>query len=453
MIDSLFTYIEAVDGSLWSYVCFPLIMILGVYFSITSRFFQIRYFPKVVRTFIDFLRVRSTDAHGVHPLKAFFACIGGCVGIGNVVAICTAVQIGGPGALFWIWMTAIAGMTLKYAEVFLGMRYRVTDAKGHYVGGPMYFLRQVFSTPTIPALVAFLLCVYGIEVYQFNIITTSISSNFSVSPFLVAVALLGLVFYAVNGGVNRVGQISSTIVPLFMVLYMGMGLWVILQNITVFPAVIVNVFKSAFTGHAAMGAFVGAALMQTISQGIKRGCYASDVGIGYASVIHSESNEQIPQKQALLTIFEIFLDAFFICTTSVVIILVTDVWQMPLHESMLVQTALGMYFPYMNVFMPVFLFLLGYSTIIAFFCVGIRSAEYLLPAHGKKIYFLYGLPCLFAFSFLDTTEAMVIMSLTQALLLMINLYGIFKLRKEISFECDWKTEPVAESIEAVIEKA
>ena len=455
MIESIFSLIELIDGHLWSYVCFPLIMFLGVYFSITSRMFQVRYFPKVMKTFIQFFKFRTTDQHGVHPLKAFFACIGGCVGIGNVVAICAAVQIGGPGALLWIWLTAIAGMTLKYAEVYLGMRYRVTDANGHYVGGPMYFLRKVFKTATVPTLVAFLLCVYGVEVYQFNVMTTSISLNFDLNPYMVAFILVGLVFYAASGGVNRVGQISGAVIPAFIFIYVSMGIWVMAQNLSLFPDMISTVFSSAFTGHAATGAFVGSAMMLSISQGIKRGCYASDVGIGYASVIHSESNAKIPEKQASLTIIEIFIDAFIVCTTSVFIILVTGVWKEPIHESMLVQQALSQYFPYMEYFMPLFLFLLGYSTINAFFLVGLRCAEYLSATRGKMLYYIYALPTLFAFSFLDTTKAMVIMSLTQAALLIINLYGIFRLRNDISFVCDWQDseEKTAIETDAIPEQA
>lgn len=451
MITTLMSFVELIDGSLWNYVCFPLIMLLGCYFSIRSRLFQIRYFPKVIRTFYQMLTTKTEDVHGVHPLKAFFACIGGCVGIGNVVAICTAVQIGGPGALLWIWLTAIAGAALKYAEIFLGMRYRITNEKGEYVGGPMYFLKKAFKTPFFPSLVALLLSIYGLEIYQFNIITTSVSANFGIAPLWIAIFLIVAVLYAVKGGVNRIGKISSAIIPLFIFIYVLMGIWVIAQNLSLFPSIIATVFASAFTGHAAVGAFVGSGIMLTISQGIKRGCYASDVGIGYAAIIHSESNEKIYEKQASLAIFEIFLDAFFVCTTSVLIILVTGTWNEPIHESLLVQNALSFYFPYMNFFMPFFLFLLGYSTIIAFFAAGLRSTEYLFPRYGKVAYYILGLPFLFTFSFLDTSQVMLIMSLIQALLLVINLYGIFRLRDEISFEFNWHEAKASTS--ALPEKA
>ena len=427
---------------------FPLLMFLGAYLSFKSKFVQIRKFPLVLKTFLCFFKVRTVceQERGVHPIKAFFACIGGCVGIGNIVAICTAVQIGGPGALLWIWITAVVGMILKYSEVYLGLRYRIVNPNGGYSGGPMYYLKKVFKSTWIPQAVCILLCIYGVEVYQFSVMTNSISMNFDVNPLIVTGALLLLVIYAVSGGVARVGEISGALIPAFILCYLGMGLWVLWQNLPLIPTLFLQVFSSAFTGHAATGAFVGSGLMLTLSQGIKRGCYTGDVGIGYASIIHSESSAKIPEKQASLAIFDIFLDTFTICTTSIFVILLTGVWKEPMHESLLVQTALSKYFPYMNFFMPFFLFLLGYSTIIAYFCVGLKCAEFLSPKNGKIIYYVYGVVALTIFSFVETSQALLIMSLTQVLLLFINLYGFWKLQNEISFNLDAEevTAPVLE---------
>lgn len=432
-------FIELLEDSLWGYIALPMIMILGTIFSIKSRFVQIRRFPSVLMTFLKFLGKKNQNDEGTHPLKAFFACIGGCMGIGNVVAICTAVQIGGPGALFWIWMTAIAGSILKYAEVYLGVCYRIPNEKGGYNGGPMYFLKRIFKWRMIPQFAAILLCIYGVEIYQFSVITNTITNNFEINKLLVVVLLLGLVIGASHGGVSRVGKISSALIPLFLIFYLSMGGWVLIQNITEIPKILSLIFYSAFTGHAALGAFAGSGLLLTISQGLRRGCYAGDVGVGYASVIHSETKETCPKKQASLAIFDIFVDSFMICTMSIMLILVTDVWKEPLEASLLVQTALSHYFPLMEFFMPLFLFLLGYTTIIAYFCTGIKCAEYLAPKYGKWIFYLYAASALFLFSFLDTSQALSMMSITGALLLIINLYAIYQLRNEISFDIPSKT--------------
>lgn len=433
MLEAVMMQLELIEDFLWTYAGLPIVMLLGLYLSYKSRLFQIRQLPTVFKTFFGFLKFRNPEHGGIHPLKAFFAAVGGCVGIGNIVAICTAVQLGGPGSLFWIWITALAGMILKYSEVYLGLRYRVPNGEGGYNGGPMYFLQKAFKARWIPGLICVLLCIYGVEVYQFSVISTSITTNLGINTYFVTASLILLVIFAGSGGVRRVGSISSASLPIFVVIYVGMGLWVLVNNLSAIPHVIQLVFTSAFTGHAAIGGFVGAGIMGTMSHGIRRGCYTGDIGIGYASVIHSETSVQIPEKQAALAIFDIFLDTFIVCTTSLFLILTTGIWQEPIDASLLVQTVLADYFPYMQYFMPIFLFMLGYNTINAYFCVGLKCAEYLSPRFGRSVYYVYAIAALLIFSFLGTSQAQMVMALAGVSLLIINACGIFILRHEISF--------------------
>lgn len=447
MLTTFVTQLELLEDILWTYFGVPIVILLGIYLTVKSNFFQIRNLPHVFKTFFGFLTYRDQGQGGVHPLKVFFAAVGGCVGIGNIVGICTAIQLGGPGALFWIWMTALMGMILKYSEVYLGLRYRVSNGQGGYNGGPMYFLQRVFKTSFVPKLICILLCIYGVEVYQFSVISTSITTNWGINSYVVIAVLLMLVIFAGSGGVRRVGSISSKSLPVFVFIYVSMGLWVLVNNLGVLPQVIHLIFTSAFTGHAAIGGFVGAGLMSAISHGIRRGCYTGDIGVGYASVIHSESSAQVPEKQACLAIFDIFLDTFIVCTTSLFLILTTGIWQESIEAGMMVQSALGQYFPYMQFFMPFFLFLLGYNTINAYFCVGLKCAEHLSPRFGRPFYYAYAIAALLIFSFLGTAQAQAVMAIAGVSLLIINGYGIFCLRHEISFNLKGEsavvTEPVA----------
>lgn len=439
-MDTFFNALELLEDSLWVWVGFPMILFLGGYFTLRARFIQIRNFPKVLKFFYKLMKVPA-EKEGIHPLKAFFACIGGCVGIGNIVGICAAVQVGGPGALFWVWVTALFGVMLKYSEVYLGVKFRVSDGQGNYLGGPMYFLQRAFKSRFIPFLIAFLLCIYGVEVFQFSVITTSVAYNTGFDKLLIALVLLSLVVFAGVGGVKRVGEINSAIIPLFVVIFVSMGAWVLYQNYEVIPAILSSVFTHAFAPHAALGGFVGATLATTISHGIRRGCYSGDLGVGYASVIHSETSLHKPEQQASLTFFDIFIDTFMICTTSIMIILVTGVWQEQMDTAMLIQTALGRHFPYMNFFMPFFLFLLGYSTINAYFVVGSRCADFLHPKLGKPIFFIYAIVAFITFSFFNPMSAQILMSLVNGLLLLINGVGIWKLRREIVFDFTESQEP------------
>lgn len=433
MYDDFFNFLALFEDVLWGYLGFPALMILGLYFSFRTKFVQIRHFPAVLKTFFEFMKVKDHERRGVHPLKSFFACVGGCVGVGNIVSICTAVQLGGPGALFWIWITAIIGMMIKYAEVYLGVLYRVPNQEGGYNGGPMYFLQAAFSWKWIGSLAAFLLCIYGVEIFQFSVIVHSVSYNWGAPSYLVAGLLLALVIFAGSGGVRRVGNISSTIIPVFVLLYLSMGFWVLFANFDKMPSILNLIFHSAFTGHAAYGGFVGSTLMMTISQGLRRGCYTGDIAVGYASVINSETSSQVPEKQASLEFLGIALDTFLICTTSVLLILVTDVWHQPLEVGLLVQTALAGHFPYMSFFMPFFLFLLGYSTINAYFVAGIKCADYLSPTYGRTVFYTYAPAALFLFSFVDTIFAQSIMAIVGGLLLVINSWGIYRLRHQVNF--------------------
>lgn len=443
-MEQLGLFLDTFENALWGYLGFPILMVLGLILTFQSRFIQFRKLPTVIKTFFSLLFSRDQSNRGVHPMQAFFAGVGGCVGVGNVVGICTAVQLGGPGALFWIWLTAIVGGMVKYAEVYLGMRYRQANGNGSYNGGPMYFLQRVFTSSWPPIIVCLLLCVYGVEIYQFSIVKDSLVHNWGFNQYAVTFTLLALVLFAGAGGVRRVGNIASAIMPLFVLIYLSMGGWLLLQNIDQFPGVIASVFSHAFSGHAAVGGFAGSTLLMTISQGVRRGCYSGDLGIGYASVIHAESSAQIPERQASLVIFEIFMDAFLICSASVLTILVTDVWHQPITTDMLVQSALATYFPYMNYFMPFLLFLLGYTTVNSYFCVGLKCAEYLSPKRGRLLYYCYAALALLLFSFVESSKAQSVMQIAGGLLLLINCYGIYRLRRDLSFRLDSTEESASE---------
>ena len=435
-MNTTFSFLDSFDDFLWGYLGVPIVILLGILLTVRSNFFQIRKFPTIVRAFFHYFTTREEKGRGIHPLKAFFACIGGCVGVSNIVGICTAIQIGGPGALFWIWMTAMLGMIVKYAEVYLGIRHRVANKAGGYSGGPMYYLQRITSKRWVPALFCLLMCVYGVEVYQFSVITESVSTNFSLHRGVVGAGLLVLVLFAGNGGVRRVGNISSALIPTFVALYMGMGAWVLIHNLSAVPGVLGQVFSTAFTGSSALGGFVGSTLMLTVSQGVRRGCYTTDVGVGYASIIHSESAIESAERQASLVIVDIFFDTFVVCTMSVCLILVTGVWNEPQEAAMLVQTILSEYFPFMDFFMPLFLFLLGYSTITTYFLVGSKCAEFVSPAKGRFYFYLYSIIALALSIFLDTSRTQTVMAIAGGLLLIINCWGIYRLRKEVSYSMD-----------------
>lgn len=434
-VSGIFAFLMKVEGFFWGYLAFVLIILLGGYFTIRARFFQIRALPSILKTFWSFMGRSAVGARGVHPLKVFFASVGGMIGIGNVVGIATAVQIGGPGALVWVWLAALIGSIIKYGEIYLGLTFRVPNDRGGYDGGPMYFLQYAFKNRFIPIFIAFLLCIYGVEIYQFSVVSHSVSSNWGVNRYLVIGLLLGLVLYSSIGGVKRIGKICATTMPGFIVAYLLMGAWVIIQEAGQLPGVLADVFRSAFSGHAAIGGFAGASVLLAIQQGMARASYSADIGIGYDSVIQSESNTVHRERQARLAVLGVFIDNLM-CTTSILLVLLTGVWKAEnvLVGSDLVQTALSNYFPYMHLFTPALLLIVGYTTMIAYFCVGIKCARFLSPKYGVPIYLIYGVIAFVLFAFVEQSEAMAVMAIVQAMLLITNLLGIFRLRNEIHFQ-------------------
>lgn len=432
----IFHTLEQINEFIWGHIAFLLILGLGIYFSVRSRFFQIRRFGSISATFFSLLKERHSGGRGIHPLKVFFAAIGGCIGIGNVVAIVTAVQIGGPGALFWTWIGGLAGMLIQYSEVYLGMRHRVNNSEGGYDGGPMYFLPLAYKRQWIAPVICFLLCIYGVEIFMFNVMADSFSTNWEINKYLVVALLMIAILTVARGGINRVGEMCSALIPLFIVLYIIMAVWVILQHGSEIPSIFGSIFKGAFTPQAAFGGFAGSTVMTTISMGLSRGAYSGDIGVGYISVIYAESGTVKLQKQASLAIIGIFLDTFVICSLSILVVLATGHWHSGMDVTLMVQEALGLYFPYMNIFMPVFLFLLGYTSILAYFVVGAKCAKFISKKWGPLIYYTYACIMLPLFAFVDVTQAFLLMSLSGAALLILNLVGLFLLRKEVHFGLD-----------------
>ncbi|MBB63872.1 MAG: sodium/alanine symporter protein [Waddliaceae bacterium] len=435
MIDHFFTLLNFIDDAIWSYVGIPLIIGFGFYLSIHFKFPQITGFPRIISLFARLARKQTDEERGVHPLHAFFASIGGAIGLGNVVAVCTAVQIGGPGAIFWMWVAGLIGMLVKYSEIYLGLKYRIQNEQGGYNGGPMYFLQHAYKFTWIPKLVCLLFCIYGVEVYMFRIVTESIALNFAINKFIVLAVLLTLILIAVRGGVERVGKICTAILPIFILVYFCMNSWILLQHLNEIPAALMDIFTGAFNGHAATGAFTGSTMLVAMSQGVRRACYTGDIGVGYASIVHSESSMKNPAQQASLGIFGIFLDTFIICTLTILVILITGMWCTNIDASQVVQATLELYFPYMNYFMPVFFFLLGYSSMITFFVAGIKCARFAFGEKGVSFYYVYAVIAFVVCSFVGTQEALTIMSVSGACLLMVNLIGIVLLRKEV--KADW----------------
>lgn len=439
MLNYFLSHLEYIEDFVWTYGGVPALMLVGIYFTYKSNFFQIMHMPEIFKIFHSYIYQKSEHVRGVKPLYVFFASIGGCIGIGNVVGVCTAVQLGGPGAVFWMWIAGFFGMLVKYAEIYLGMVYRIKDKDNSYTGGPMIYLQQLQGGKFLSSLVAFLFCIYGTEIFIFKTITHTIIAGWGFEKIIVVLLLMFLVLIIGQGGLQLVGKVSSIVVPLFLVIFVSMSLYILAINITMLPEILKLIFVSAWTPHAAIGAFAGSTMMTTMTYGIKRACYSGDIGIGYASTIHSQTSEVSPSREASMGIMGIFMDTFIICTLSLLLILVTGTWKDGIHQTVLVAQALQLYFPYINLFWPMFIFLLGYSSLISFYTVGKNAAVFLWGEKGNKIYPIFAGSAFLLFSYVgENDHAMMFMAITGMLLLILNMYGIVMLSDKIKFNLKTK---------------
>lgn len=439
MLNYFLSHLEYIEEFISTYGGVPSLMLVGIYFTYKSNFFQIIHLPEIFKIFYSYIYQKSDNVRGIKPLYVFFASIGGCIGIGNVIGVCTAVQLGGPGAVFWMWIAGFFGMLVKYAEIYLGMVYRIKDKNNSYLGGPMIYLQQLRGGKILSSLVAFLFCIYGAEIFIFKTITHTIVAGWGIEKNFVVLLLLILVLIIGQGGLQLVGKVSSVVVPLFLIIFASMSLYILAINVAILPSIFKLIFVSAWTPHAAIGAFAGSTMITTMTYGVKRACYSGDIGIGYASTIHSQTSETSPSREACMGIMGIFIDTFIICTLSLLLILVTGTWKDGIHQTLLVAEALQFYFPYINIFWPMFIFLLGYTSLISFYSVGKNAAVFLLGDAGHKIYPLFAGSAFLLFSYVGTNDhAMMFMAITGMLLLIINLYGIVMLSDKITFRLTTK---------------
>lgn len=432
----LFCFLESVESFYWGYIGFTMVMAIGIYFTIQSKFYQLKVLAHPLRT-IRAVQKSAAGGEGISPFRVYFASVGGMVGLGNIVIVLTSVMVGGPGALLWLWIAAFFGTLIKYSEIYLGMKFRIDDGKGGHHGGPMIYLQKAFKNKilsrVIPIVYCTLLAIYGVEISQFVVVSNVLAETIPVHPYFVLGFLLLITVYGGFGGIRRLANISTILMPPFIILYLLLSLYIIGIHIADLPGILLDVFRSAFTGHAAIGGFTGSTMMMALQLGTARAVYSGDLGIGYDSIIQSESKARDPGTQACLSIFGVATDAL-ICTMSILVVLVTDLWKIEMEACHIIAHAFSQFFPHIDIFMAGLIFIAGYTTIIAYLAVGEKAARWLFPKWGHKLYYVYAILAFIAFSLLDQCHAITVMSLSGGLIMLTNLIGIWNLRHEVAFE-------------------
>ena len=307
------------NGYVWGAPMIVLLMGTGVLLTILTGAVQFRYLGFALKEVLGKLTQRGTGDGSVSPFQAVSTALASTVGVGNIAGVATALTLGGPGALFWLWISGVLGMCTKFAEIVIALHYREPDATGTMRGGAMYTLRKGLGLPWLGTIFALLtsLAAFGIgNMVQANSVADSLRSSFGVPPMITGLVLAAVTAAVILGGIQRIGQVTQVLVPLMSVLYLAGGLLIILLHIADIPAAVGLVLEGAFTGTAATGGFAGSTVALALRFGIARGLFSNEAGLGSAPMVHSAAQTDHPARQGLYGIFEVFVDTVLVCTVT-----------------------------------------------------------------------------------------------------------------------------------------
>ena len=322
---------RAANDFVWGPIMLALLVGTGVFLTFRTGWVQVRRFGYIMRNTVGSLfRKKGQTDHGsnLSPFQAVTTALAGTVGTGNIAGVTGAIFIGGPGAVFWMWVSAFFGMCTKYAEIALAMKFRDTGADGVHKGGPMYYIENGLGKNWKWLAVVFALlgglASFGIgNIAQSSEIAGAVSGLFGLDPMVTGVALTVLVGVVVLGGVKRIGQVTSLLVPFMSVFYVAAGIVVILMRITDIPGVFAAIFSSAFSFEAVGGGVFGYAIMIAMKNGFARGVFSNEAGLGSAPIAHAASSTEEPAEQAIWGVFEVFFDTIVICSITAFTVLLS----------------------------------------------------------------------------------------------------------------------------------
>ena len=330
MIERIEALNSLLNGLVWGTPMMILLIGTGVLLTVVTGFVQIRYFARTLKEVLGKLLQRGSGDGSVTPFQALSTALASTVGVGNIAGVCTAIFLGGPGALFWLMMSGFVGMATKFAEVAVALHYRERDHDGTMRGGAMYVLAKGLKMPWLGKVFAFLTATaaFGIgNMVQANSVADAARSSLGIDPWITGVVLAVLTALVVLGGIKRIAEVTQFLVPFMCVLYVVGAAVVLVRFAAQIPDAIALVFRSAFSGHAAAGGFAGAGVMAAVRFGIARGLFSNEAGLGSAPIVHASATTDHPVRQAMYGIFEVFVDTMVVCLMTGVVVLVTGAWQ------------------------------------------------------------------------------------------------------------------------------
>ncbi|ELK47494.1 alanine/glycine:cation symporter family protein [Halobacillus sp. ACCC02827] len=430
--------IAAISDFLWTY---PLAIILiagGIFLTIRIRFFQFRFFGHILHQTIGQIFKKTKKKGTITPFQAFTSALASTAGATNIVGVPVAISLGGPGALFWMWVVALIGMATKYSEILMGMKYREKNKNNEWVGGPQYYIKKALGWKWVSTAFAFFLMIELIPsaMVQSNSIATQTEGAFGWPVYITGAVMCAAIALVVFGGIKRIAKVTDKMVPGMVLVYVGICLYVIFANIEQIPNVFSLIFTHAFTPISATGGFAGAGIAAALRWGIARGLYSNEAGLGTAPIAHAAAKTDHPSKQAMWGMVSVFVDTIVICTISGLTVLVTGAWREVegSDASNMINVAIGSEFgdAFGSSFISVFLIFFVITTIGILVFYGEKQAEYLYGLKAAKFMRIVYILAVFVGAIGGLQFVWNFLDLLLAFVLLANIIPLLFLHKEVA---------------------
>ncbi len=439
-MDSLNTFINSVNAFAWGPPMLGMLGVTGVLLTLGLVFMPWRKVGYGFRLLFD--KSEAVGEGEVKPFNALMTALSATVGTGNIAGVATAIALGGPGAIFYMWVIALFGMATKYAEAVCAVTYREVDANGKYVGGPMYYLRNGVGefAPELGKWLGILFAVFGAiaafgigNAVQVNSMAAALGNSFGVPGWLTGVVVAVLVGIVIIGGIQRIGEVAGKLVPAMIVLYLGAAIIIILLNFTKIPSAFALIFTHAFTPAAAAGGFAGAAVAAAIRFGVARGVFSNESGLGSAAIAHAAAQTNSPVRQGIIAMLGTFIDTLVVCTMTALVILTSGAWLMTgadgggLTGAVLTSKGFEVSIPGGQYIVTIALVVFAFTTILGWSYYGERCWQYIFKEKSLVIY--RGLWVLAALSFANVKVDLVwnLSDTLNGLMAVPNLIGLLLL--------------------------
>ena len=439
-MERLNSFIDSVNAFAWGPPMLGMLGVTGVLLTLGLVFMPWRKVGYGFQLLFD-----KSDAGGegeVKPFNALMTALSATVGTGNIAGVATAIALGGPGAIFYMWLIALFGMATKYAEAVCAVTYREVDANGMHVGGPMYYLRNGVGAfaPELGKWLGLGFAVFGAvaafgigNAVQVNSMATALAGSFGVPTWITGLIVAALVGIVIIGGIQRIGEVAGKLVPAMIVLYIGAALIIIIINITAVPAAFALIFTYAFTPAAAAGGFAGAAVAAAIRFGVARGVFSNESGLGSAAIAHAAAQTNSPVRQGVIAMLGTFIDTIVVCSMTALVILTSGAWTLTgaggggLTGVVLTSAAFQSSMPGGQYIVTVALAVFAFTTILGWSYYGERCWQYLFSENSLMIY--RGLWVLAALTFANVKVAFVwnLSDTLNGLMAVPNLIGLLLL--------------------------